>query len=86
MLAFSCVYFLIVVLISFCDFSSLTLSEKDTQLLYVTEDNTGVEEETDENLFGTSTITQEIDEQDLIDIDAAKQAEEALNQIYNGGK
>lgn len=85
MIAFSCVFFLVVVLIAFCDFTDLTLSENDVKLLYVT-DEVSTEDETNENLFGTSTITQEIDTQDLVDIDVAEQAENALNQIYNGGK
>lgn len=83
MFAFSIGYFLLVLIVITSDFSALTLSEKDCDLLYVSDNYV---EEKNDTLFGTNTISQEIDESDLIDFDAAKQAEEALNQIYNGGK
>lgn len=83
MFSFTIGYFILVLIVITSDFSALTLSEKDCDLLYVADNYV---EEQNENLFGTNTISQEIDESDLIDFDAAKQAEEALNQIYNGGK
>lgn len=84
MVSFTITFVLFAVLVITCDFSALTLSESDTQLLYVPDNY--VEESNNENLFGTNTVSESFKEEDLIDFDAAKQAEEALNQIYNGGK
>lgn len=86
MTAFSIAFVLVTIIITACDLSSLLLTEKDTALLYVDENYVENDDENTENLFGTSTISQEIDQEDLVDFDAVKQAEEALNQIYNGGK
>lgn len=87
MVAFSIAFVLVTLIIAVCDLSSLTLTERDTVLLYVDENCIENEDsENAENLFGTSTISQEINQEDLVDFDAVKQAEEALNQIYNGGQ
>lgn len=86
MTAFSIAFVLVTIIITMCDLSSLLLTEKDTALLYVDENYVENDDKNTENLFGTSTISQEIVQEDLVDFDAVKQAEEALNQIYNGGK
>lgn len=64
-----------------CDFTPYTLSEDEVKLLYSDE----VEATTDDtSIFGTSTITGDINTEDISSSSAKAQAEELLNQIYNG--
>ena len=81
------VLIIVTALIMCCDVSDLTLSEQDMKLFYVSDDYQETEpDKSEDKIFGDSTITQEINTDDLVDFDAAAQAEEALNRIYNGGK
>lgn len=79
------VLIIVTALIMCCDVSDLTLSEHDTDLLYA-DDSQENEVSSEDKIFGDSTVTQQINPEDLVDFDAAKQAEEALDRIYNGGK
>ena len=79
------VLIIVTALIMCCDVSDLTLSEHDTDLLYA-DDSQENEVSSEDKIFGDSTVTQQINPEDLVDFDAAKQAEEALDRIYPGGK
>ena len=79
------VLIIVTALIMCCDVSDLTLSEHDTDLLYA-DDSQENEVSSEDKIFGDSTVTQQINQEDLVDFDAARQAEEALDRIYNGGK
>lgn len=80
------VLIIVTALIMCCDVSDLTLSEHATDLLYADDDFQENEVSSEDKIFGDSTVTQQINTEDLVDFDAAKQAEEALDRIYNGGK
>lgn len=72
-------FIVIIAIVITCDFTPYTLTDEETALLYSDEVN-----EADNTLFGTSTITGEIDTKDIGNDDRKQQAEDLLNKIYNG--
>lgn len=79
------VLLLVLVLVTVtCDFTPYTLSDDDVALLY--SDATSDTDNDTAAIFGDSTVTGIVNDADLCDVAAKEQAEELLNQIYNGGK
>ena len=72
-------FIVIIAIVITCDFTPYTLTDEEIALLYSDEVN-----EADDTLFGTSTITGEIDTKDIGNDDRKQQAEDLLNKIYNG--
>lgn len=82
-MVFSIVFWVVVIIITVCDFSPLTLDEKSSRLLY-SDEVLSDDSNTGDSIFGDSTITSKVDENDLADDDARKQAEDLIKQIYGG--
>lgn len=74
-------FIIIIAIVVTCDFTPYTLTDEERALLYSDETNDAKENDT---IFGTSTITGEINTSDVISSDKKQQAEDLLNKIYNG--
>lgn len=74
------VFVVLITIAASCDFSAYTLSEKDERLLY--SDETTMQKE-NTSVFGTASITGQINEQDLQASTCKDEAEDILNRIYN---
>lgn len=80
---FSIIFWIVVLIVAICDFSPITLDKNSDKLLYSDEVIPSTDDNT-ESVFGDSTITSKVNEEDLADDDAKKQAEELIKQIYGG--
>lgn len=80
---FSIIFLVVVLIVAICDFSPITLDNNSDKLLYSDEVIPSTDDDT-ESVFGDSTITSKVNEEELADDDAKKQAEELIKQIYGG--
>lgn len=81
MLYFTLIYFIVVIVTCCCDLSPYLLDTQSQQLLYSDESS---EAEETSSVFGDSTITSQINENDLTDDDVKTQAEDMIRQLYEG--
>ena len=80
---FSVIFWIVVLIAAVCDFSPVTLDKKSDKLLY-SDEVIATSDDSTESVFGDSTVTSKVNEEDLADDDAKKQAEELIKQIYGG--
>ena len=80
---FSIIFWIVVLIVAICDFSPFTLDLNSDKLLFSDVVIPSTDNDT-ESVFGDSTITSKVNEEDLADDDAKKQAEELIKQIYGG--
>lgn len=81
-LLFLIIVFLLIGITTTCDFTPYTLTDAEIQLIY----NDGKEQDATDNgssIFGNSTVTKTVNENDILSESAKDQAEELLEQIYN---
>lgn len=79
---FLIIVFLLIGVAATCDFTPYTLTDEEIQLIY----NDGKEQNsinTDSGIFGNSTVTRTVNENDVLSESVKDQAEELLEQIYN---
>lgn len=81
MLYFTLIYLIVVIVTCCCDLSPYLLDTQSQQLLYSDESS---EAEETSSVFGDSTITSQINGNDLTDDDVKTQAEDMIRQLYEG--
>lgn len=81
MLYFTLIYLIVVIVTCCCDLSPYLLDAQSQQLLYSDESSEAGE---NSSVFGDSTITSQINENDLTDDDVKTQAEDMIRQLYEG--
>lgn len=81
MLYFTFIYLVVVIVTCCCDLSPYLLDTQSQQLLYSDESS---EAEETSSAFGDSTITSQINGNDLTDDDVKTQAEDMIRQLYEG--
>lgn len=81
MLLYVIEFIVIIAIVVTCDFTPYTLTDEEVVLLYSDETTS---DNSNDTIFGTSTITGEINTNDIMSSDKKQQAEDLLNKIYNG--